>query len=50
MATNTSGTTASTWKSSSNLCDHYKPVGIQAVSAAVICRAPQPTVKPATTR
>ncbi|WP_018698598.1 hypothetical protein [Amorphus coralli] len=28
-----------------NLCDHYKPVGIQAVSAAASCRAPAQPVK-----
>ncbi|MDQ0317341.1 hypothetical protein [Amorphus orientalis] len=28
-----------------NLCDHYKPVGIQAVSAAASCRAPAQPAK-----
>ena len=28
-----------------NLCDHYKPVGIQAISAATVCRAPKPAPK-----
>ncbi len=28
-----------------NLCDHYKPVGIQAISAATVCRGPKPAPK-----
>ncbi|MEW5422624.1 hypothetical protein [Amorphus sp. 3PC139-8] len=44
MATNNNGTANAVQSKPTNLSDHYKPVGIQAVSAAAICR-PQAPIK-----
>lgn len=45
MATNNNAGNTGAALKPSNLSDHYKPVGIQAVSAAAICRSPQQPTK-----